>query len=237
MRSSKLARLTLGCGLALAVSVTALAQGENPKAGAEQAQKASTVFKEIMDTPDKGVPKDLLSKARCVAVFPNVIKGGFIFGARGGRGVASCRTSGGWSAPAYFSMKGGSFGLQIGAQSTDFILLFMNDNAMQSLLKSKFTLGGDASVAAGPVGREVGAETDARMNAQVLSYSRSKGIFGGLELKGTSITPDKSDMESAYGKGKAAKDVLVMAPDQAPKEVQVFPETVTKYSASAKAGN
>ena len=134
MRSSKLARLTLGCGLALAVSVTALAQGENPKAGAEQAQKASTVFKEIMDTPDKGVPKDLLSKARCVAVFPNVIKGGFIFGARGGRGVASCRTSGGWSAPAYFSMKGGSFGLQIGAQSTDFILLFMNDNAMQSLL-------------------------------------------------------------------------------------------------------
>ncbi|MCI0423062.1 MAG: lipid-binding SYLF domain-containing protein, partial [Acidobacteria bacterium] len=160
-------------------------QGKNTKEGAEQAQKAATVFKEIMNIPDKAIPKSVLDKADCIAVFPQVIKGGFIIGARGGRGVASCRIQGGWSAPAYFEMKGGSFGLQIGAQATDFVLLFMNEKAMDSLLKSKFTLGGEASVAAGPVGREAGAETDALMTAQVLSYSRSKGVFGGLELKGT----------------------------------------------------
>ncbi|MBO0722394.1 MAG: lipid-binding SYLF domain-containing protein, partial [Blastocatellia bacterium] len=155
---------------------------------------------------------------------------------RGGRGVASCRTaSGGWSAPAYFSMKGGSFGLQIGAEATDFVLLFMNENAMSSLLKSKVTLGGDMSVAAGPVGREAGAETDAAMNAQVLSYSRSKGVFGGLELKGTTITPEKKLISETYGEGKTAELVLKMDKTNAPAQVQAFPETLASLSATKAA--
>src|SRR5262245_45577779 len=184
-----------------------------------------------MNTPDKAIPQKIVGDAECIAVFPNVIKGGFIVGGRGGRGVASCRVAGGgWSAPAYFSMKGGSFGLQIGAQSTDFVLLFMNEKAMNSLLSSKFTMGGEASVAAGPVGRETGAETDAKMNAEILSYSRSKGVFAGLELKGTSITPDKSDMEGTYGKGVKAADVVKTGTTKAPVDVQIYPDTLTKYS-------
>jgi lipid-binding SYLF domain-containing protein len=219
----------------MTLSASGLAQGKNLKEGTEQAQKAATVFKEIMNIPDKAIPKKVLDGAECIAVFPQVIKAGFIIGGRGGRGVACCRTAGGWSAPAYFEMKGGSFGLQIGAQATDFVLLFMNDKAMQSLLKSKFTLGGEASVAAGPVGREAGAETDALMTAQVLSYSRSKGIFGGLELKGTSITAEKKEIENVYGSSVTPEQVLKMSENKAPKEVQVFPETLAGFTAAKSA--
>ena len=142
--------------------------------------QAARVFKEIMDAPDKGVPQWLLDKAECVAVFPNVLKAGFGVGGRGGRGVASCRTSSGWSGPAYFNLGGGSIGLQIGAQSTDFVLLFMNTEGMKSLLSDGFELGADASATAGPVGRQAGASTDAKFTSQILSYSRSKGLFAGL---------------------------------------------------------
>lgn len=196
----------------------------------EQSEKAATVFHEIMGTPDKAIPNDILDRAECVAVFPNVIKGGFIVGGRGGRGVASCRTAArGWSPPAYFDLGGGSVGLQIGAQATDFVLLFMNKDGMNSLLSSKFTLGGDASVAGGPVGRQAGAETDAAMNAQILSYSRSKGLFAGLELKGVVIKPDEDDMEAAYGKGVTAKEILKegKSPTAA---TQAFPKALEKYS-------
>ncbi len=231
----KLIHLAAALCLVFAVSASGSAQGKNTKEGAEQSQKAATVLKEIMGTPDKAVPGSIMAKAQCIAVFPQVIKGGFIVGGRGGRGVASCRMAGGWSAPAYFSMKGGSFGLQIGAQATDFILVFMNERAMESLLKSKFTLGGDASVAAGPVGREVGAETDALMNAQVLSYSRSKGVFGGLELKGTAITAEKDEITNVYGSGVTADKVLKMGKDKAPKEVQTYPDALASYTAAKSA--
>jgi lipid-binding SYLF domain-containing protein len=211
-------------------------QSKDAKEGAEQSQKAATALKEIMSAPDKAVPQKVLDKAECIAVFPQVIKGGFIVGGRGGRGVASCRTTGGsWSAPAFFSMKGCSFGLQIGAQATDFVLLFMNESAMNSLLKSKFTLGGDASVAAGPVGREAGAETDALMNAQVLSYSRSRGVFGGLELKGTTITSEKKLVSETYGEGTTAEQVLKMDKSKAPSEVQAYPDTLASLSAARAA--
>ncbi len=211
-------------------------ESKDTKEGADQSQKAATVFKEIMSAPDKAIPQKVLNGAECIAVFPQVIKGGFIVGGRGGRGVASCRTAGGsWSAPAYFGMKGGSFGLQIGAEATDFVLLFMNDTAMQSLLKSKVTLGGEASVAAGPVGREAGAETDAAMNAQVLSYSRSKGVFGGLELKGTTITAEKKVISESYGQGMTAEQVLKMDKSKAPSDVQTYPDTLTSYSATKSA--
>lgn len=211
-------------------------ESKEAREGIEQSQKAAAAFKEIMSAPDKGIPQKVLAGAECIAVFPNVIKGGFIIGGRGGRGVASCRTpGGGWSAPAYFSLKGGSVGLQIGAEATDFVLLFMNENAMESLLKSKVSLGGDMSIAAGPVGREAGAETDAAMNAHVLSYSRSRGVFGGLELKGTTITQEKKVISETYGEGMTAEQVLRMDKSKAPSQIQTFPETLASFSAARAA--
>ena len=231
MQTRKITYLISILCLALLVSATSLAQGKNTRDSASQANKAATVLKEIMGAPDKAIPKDVLNKAECVAVFPQVIKAGFIVGGRGGRCVASCRTPSGWSAPAFFNLGGGSFGLQIGAQATDFIFLFMNEKGMDSLLSSKFTLGGDASVAAGPVGRQAGAETDALLSAQVLSYSRSKGVFAGLELKGTVISQEKEHLEGVYGKGVTAQEVLKENKVKAPVVVQVFPKTLARYSA------
>ncbi|HEU4712826.1 MAG TPA: lipid-binding SYLF domain-containing protein [Pyrinomonadaceae bacterium] len=208
-------------------------QGKDTKEGASQAAKSAKVLDEIMGTPDKGIPRDLIDKAECVMVFPNVVKGGFILGASGGRGVASCRTKSGWSAPAYFEIKGGSVGLQIGGQATDFVLLIMNESGMKSLLSDKFELGGEGSVAAGPVGRTATATTDAKLDAQILSYSRSKGLFGGVSLKGSVISPDKSDMEGTYGKGVKANTVLATDKAKAPPEVQVFPNALAQYSSRA----
>jgi lipid-binding SYLF domain-containing protein len=217
--------------LTLGVSTIAHAQTQkNLDDEAGQSDKAARVFGEIMDTPDKGIPKDLLEKAECVAVFPSVIKAGFIVGGRGGRGVASCRTVRGWSAPAYFNLGGASFGLQIGAQATDFVMLFMNKEGLNSLLSNEFTLGGDVSVAAGPVGRQAGAETDLKLNAQILSYSRSKGLFAGLELKGVVIKPDKDDMRDVYGEGVTAKDVLKDNKVTAPVAIRAFPTALGRYS-------
>lgn len=196
----------------------------------KQSTKAARVFREIMAAPDRNIPKDILQNCECVAVFPSVYKAGFIIGGRGGRGVASCRTENGWSAPAYFNLGGGSIGLQIGAQSTDFILLFMNREGIDKLISDKFTLGGDASVAAGPVGRQTGASTDIKFNAQILSYSRSRGLFAGLELKGVAITQDKDDMRDVYGDGVEAKTVLRESRNFAPASVRVFPATLGKYS-------
>ena len=225
---------TTAVAIGLFLGVTAFAQekvGKRLEDEAEQSSKAAKVLREIMDTPDKEIPEDLLAKAECVAVFPSVIKAGFIVGGRGGRGVASCRTGAGWSAPAYFNLGGGSFGLQIGAESTDFVLLFMNRDGLDSLLSNKFTLGADASVAAGPVGRAAGADTDAMMKAKILSYSRSRGLFAGLELKGVVITPDKGDMRDVYGKEVTAKVVLKEDKIAAPASVREFPETLNRYSA------
>jgi lipid-binding SYLF domain-containing protein len=199
----------------------------------QQAIKAATVFREIMAIPDKAIPMTVLDRATCIAVFPRVLKAGFIVGGRGGRGVASCRTKGGWSAPAYFSLKGGSFGLQIGAQATDFVLLFMNDSGMESLLKSKFEMGGDASVAAGPVGRTAAASTDLRLDTQILSYSRSKGLFAGLELKGAVISLDESDMRDAYGQNANARDIL-SGVTATPAAVRIYPTTLARYSKKKK---
>ena len=215
----------------LAVSTVAHAQTQkNLEDEISQSDKAARVFGEIMATPDKGIPKDLLEKAECVAVFPSVLKAGFIVGGRGGRGVASCRTPVGWSAPAYFSLGGASFGLQIGAQSTDFVMLFMNKEGLNSLLSDEFTLGADASVAAGPVGRQSGAATDLKLNAQILSYSRSRGLFAGLELKGVVIKADKDDMREVYGEGVTAKQVLKENKVSAPIAVRAFPNALGRYS-------
>ncbi|HZS09169.1 MAG TPA: lipid-binding SYLF domain-containing protein [Blastocatellia bacterium] len=236
MNSKSILQLIAICCLALAVGTTAPAQDttktkhHDTKDEVKQSEKAAKVFTEIMNTPDKAIPSEILDKAECVAVFPDVIKAGFIVGGRGGRGVASCRTATGWSAPAYFSLGGGSIGAQIGAQSTDFVLLFMNKNGLNSLLSDKFEVGGEASVAAGPVGREAGASTDAKLNAQILSYSRSKGLFAGLELKGVVIKPDKDDMRDVYGEGVTAKEALQENKVKVPAGVSSFPDTLTRYS-------
>ena len=158
------------------------------------------MLEEIESAPDQGIPEEVLGSAECVAVVPTMIKGGFIVGARFGRGVASCRTPKGWSAPAFFTIKGGSFGLQIGAQAVDLVMLIMNDNGMKNLLNSQFKLGADASVAAGPVGRHAAADTDWKLKAQVLSYSRARGLFAGLELSGAAVGQDKDATREFYGR-------------------------------------
>ncbi len=215
---------------ASALTAGAAAQTPNLDDEMSQSDKAARVLREIMDTPDKGIPKDLLRKAECVAVFPSVIKVGLIVGGRGGRGVASCRTPAGWSAPAFFNLGGGSVGWQIGAQATDLVMLFMNPSGLESLLSDEFTLGGDASVAAGPVGRQAGAATDVKMDAKILSYSRSRGLFAGLELAGVVITPAKDDMRDVYGAGVTATEVLKEHKVTAPMSVRAFPTALGHFS-------
>lgn len=196
----------------------------------EQSQKAAKVFHEIMSAPDHAIPKQILDDAECVAVFPEVIQAAFGLGGRGGRGVASCRTPRGWSAPAYFNLGGGSIGWQIGVDVTDYVMLFMTDEGLNSLLSSKVTLGAGASVAAGPVGREAEVATDAKLNAQILSYSRSKGLFAGLALKGTVIELNEDDMRDAYGSSATVRAVLKDAKATAPAGVLAFPEMLAKHS-------
>jgi lipid-binding SYLF domain-containing protein len=161
--------------------------------------RAAQVFKEIMDTPDKGIPQDLLASAKCIAVIPGTLKFAFIFGGNYGRGVATCRTPHGWSAPMFVALDGGSVGYQIGGSSTDIVMIFRNDHALQNLLSDKFKLGGDASVAAGPVGRDAAAGTDVKLSAEILTYSRAKGIFAGVSLDGAVVQTDKSGDEAMYG--------------------------------------
>lgn len=160
---------------------------------------ARTVLDQIMNAQDSTIPTDILKSATCVAVVPGMVKGAFIFGAQYGQGVVTCRTGHGWSAPVFIRMAGGSFGFQIGGQSTDLILVAVNDRGFQDLLKSKFKIGGDASAAAGPVGRAGQASTDWKMNAELLSYSRNKGVFAGISLDGTSVTQNTQDTDTYYG--------------------------------------
>jgi lipid-binding SYLF domain-containing protein len=166
------------------------------------------VLHAIMATPDKGIPEEVLSNAKCILVVPNLIKGGFIFGGKHGRGVASCRTSNGWSAPAFVSVGGGSWGLQIGIEGVDLVMLVMNDQGFQHLLSSKFELTGEGSVAAGPVGRHASAGTDWKMNTEMLTYSRSKGVFAGLTLEGAVVEQDNDSTRAIYGRHMAFRTIL-----------------------------
>src|ERR1700730_4970475 len=165
-----------------------------------RAQAAADVLDEIQGAPDKGIPQEVLGSAECVAVGPSMLKGGLLMGGRYGRGLASCRTPKGWSAPAFFTVKGGSVGFQIGGQAVDLVMLIMNNDGMQHLLSSQFSLGADASVAAGPVGRHAEGNTDWKMRAQVLTYSRARGIFAGVSLAGAVIKQDKDSTQEFYGR-------------------------------------
>ncbi|MEP6635411.1 MAG: lipid-binding SYLF domain-containing protein [Acidobacteriota bacterium] len=198
---------------------------------ARHSSTAAKTFTEIMNVRDKAIPKELLDKAEAIAVFPGVIKAAFIIGGRGGQGVISRRIKGGWTAPAFFNLGGGSFGAQIGAQQTDYVLLVMNEDGVKGLLEDKFEMGGEVSIAAGPVGREAAASTNATLDAGILSYSRSKGAFIGAALKGAVISPDNDLNEAVYG--VKAKEVLMGKPmslSRMPASVRIFPRTLARYS-------
>ena len=194
--------------LALLLSAPAIASASDRDDADNRNQPATDVFKEIMETPDKGIPHGLLDSAKCVAIVPGEKKFAFIFGGNYGRGVATCRTASGWSAPMFVAVDGGSVGYQIGGSSTDIIMIFMNDHALQSLLGDKFKLGADASVAAGPVGRDAAADTDIRLRAEILTYSRSHGVFAGVSLGGAVVQADKSGDRAMYGDGTTRRQIL-----------------------------
>lgn len=198
---------------------------------ARHSGSASKAFTEIMNVKERAIPKELLDQAEAIAVFPEVLKAAFIFGGRGGQGVISRRVKGGWSPPAFFNLGGGSFGPQVGAQKTDYVLLIMNRDGIEGLLSDKFEIGGEAGVAAGPVGREAAASTNPRLEAGILSYSRSKGVFIGAALKGAVISPDNDLNEAIYG--VKAKELLMGKPmtlAQMPPSVRIFPRTLVRYS-------
>jgi SH3 domain-containing YSC84-like protein 1 len=183
----------------LGLSAFTFAAEDTENKAADRTKAASAILQEIQAAPDTRIPDEVMGSAECVAVVPSMLKAGFVFGARYGRGVASCRTPKGWSDPAFFTIEGGSFGLQIGGQAVDLVMLVMNNRGMQNLLNSKFKLGADASVAAGPVGRHAAADTDWKMRAQVLSYSRARGAFAGLELNGAVVKIDRESTLEFYG--------------------------------------
>jgi len=193
--------------LATLMSFTTLGWADTD-ATLDRLQNAADVMHQIMAAPDKGIPQEVLEHAKCIAVVPHMVKGAFIFGAEGGRGVATCRTADGWSAPAFFAITGGSWGLQIGVEGVDLVMVVQNEKGMQQLLASKFQLGADASAAAGPVGRHASADTDWKMNSEILTYSRAKGIFAGLDLSGSAVRRDDDSMKTIYGPSVSTRAVL-----------------------------
>src|SRR5271167_3783255 len=199
----------------------------------DRLENCGMVIQEIMDIPDD-IPQDLIDKADCIIVYPSVLKGAFIFGGSYGRGAITCRSgerfNGPWSAPAMMALEGGSFGLQIGGQATDFVLLVMNDRGAQSILSSKVKLGGDASVAAGPKGRTASAESDVTLRAEVLSYSRSRGLFAGISLEGSTVRPDNDANERLYGKKVSAKDIIFGGAVRVPPSGQKLVATLNRHA-------
>src|ERR1017187_4140010 len=178
------------------------------EATTDRLEHAGAVLNEIISAPDRGIPEEVLENAKCVAVVPHLLKGGFVFGAENGRGVATCRTGHEWSAPAFFTITGGSWGLQIGVEGVDLVLIIQGDKGMQRLLASKFEVGADASAAAGPVGRHASADTDWKLNTEILTYSRARGVFAGLALNGAAIRRDDDSTEAVYGHEVSTRSIL-----------------------------
>jgi lipid-binding SYLF domain-containing protein len=222
--------------LTLIVCLGSLAWAADDEAKASKAsdrvQAAADVLNQIQSAPDSGIPQEILSKAECVAVVPSMLKGGFIVGGKYGRGLASCRNPKGWSAPAFFTIAGGSFGFQIGGQAVDLVMLIMNNDGMQRLLSSKVSLGADASVAAGPVGRHAEGNTDWKMRAQVLTYSRARGVFAGVSLNGAVMNQDKDSTREFYGHMMTTKAALTGEVDPPP-AANAFLTTLAKWAQEA----
>ena len=197
-------------------------------------ENATSVVHEIMSAPDNGIPEEVLEHARCVAVVPHMVKGGFIFGGKHGKGVASCRTADGWSAPAFITISGGSWGLQIGLEGVDLVMIIQNEKGMQKLLDSNFKIGADASAAAGPVGRHASAGTDWKMDTEILTYSRAKGAFAGLTLEGASVRQDSDSRKAIYGRNVTTR-ALLLGKVPAPAVTHPFLAEIRKAKAQAVA--
>ncbi len=193
----------------------------------ERLQMSSDVLRSIVQTPDKGIPEEVLSSAKCIVVIPHLIKGGFVIGAEHGRGIASCRTREGWSAPAFVSVGGGSWGLQIGVEGVDLVMVVMNDHGLQHLLSSKFQLSGDASASAGPVGRHASAGTDWTLNTEILTYSRSRGAFAGVTLNGAVVEQDNDSTTAIYGRDHSFRSIL-SGDVQAPASTSAFMRSINR---------
>ncbi len=208
--------------------------GNTREATDDRLAHAGEVLHQIMAAPDRGIPEEVLDHAKCVAVVPHLIKGGFIFGAEGGKGVATCRTEHGWSAPVFFAITGGSWGLQIGVEGVDLVLIVQDERGMQRLLSSKFELGADASVAAGPVGRHTSADTDWKLNAEILTYSRARGVFAGLTLEGAAIHRDDDSTIVEYGHEVPTRRIL-SGEVPAPPAARPFLDAVREAKRQARA--
>lgn len=208
--------------------------GSGREDATERLDNSKEVLHEIMGMPDKGIPEEVLEHAKCIAVVPHMVKGGFVFGGKGGKGVATCRTANGWSAPAFITISGGNWGLQIGVEAVDLVMIIQNEKGMQKLLESNFHLGADASAAAGPVGRHAEAGTDWKMNAEILTYSRAKGAFAGLTLEGASIRQDNDSRRAIYGP-KVTTRALLLGKVTPPAVVEPFLVEVRGAKAQAVA--
>jgi SH3 domain-containing YSC84-like protein 1 len=220
------------CGATLLLSSLPMLAQDKAKL-TDRLTDATDVMNEIMATPDKGIPRNILSGASCVVVIPHYKKGAFVVGAQYGKGVATCRTPNGWSAPVMVRLAGGSFGWQIGGQSTDLVLIAMNKNGLQDMLKNHVKLGADAAASAGPVGRNAQAGTDWKLNAEFLTYSRSKGLFAGLDLDGTDLSKDADDTRDEYGSNLDSQQIL-QGSVPVPENARPFVRTVAKYFVSTK---
>jgi lipid-binding SYLF domain-containing protein len=224
---------SIACMFALAATaVSAFGETDRSKLD-ERLNNAQAVVHEIMATPDKGIPQSILAGASCVVVIPSFKKGAFVVGAQYGQGVATCRTPRGWSSPVFVQLAGGSFGFQIGGQSTDLVLIAMNHNGLQDMLKNKFKIGGDAAASAGPVGRNAQAGTDWKLNAEFLTYSRSKGLFAGIDLDGTVLSQNQDDTRTFYG-ADVPFDTVLTGNKVTPPDARPFVRTVAKYFVISK---
>ena len=219
--------------MVLSLSSLSWAGSETRKDSVERLDKAAVVLNEIMATPDKGIPEEVINSAKCIAVVPHLIKGAFIFGAKHGRGVATCRTATGWSAPAFISVGGGSWGLQIGVEDIDLVMTIMNDQGMQRMLSNKFQVGADAGATAGPVGRHASAGTDWKADSEILTYSRSKGLFAGISLTGAVVQKDDDSTRAIYGK-KIPQRTILSGSVATPAVASSFMAAVASSSKQAK---
>lgn len=228
--------LVLGAGLLLMAGSLAWAKDDKDRSDIDKRiENAAHVLEEIMGTPDKAIPDKVMSQAKCIAVIPSMVKIAVGFGGSHGKGIATCRTEDGrWSAPAPITITGGSWGLQLGGQAVDLVMIVTNDQGMQHLLSSKFKLGADASAAAGPVGRDAGADTDWKMKAEVLTYSRARGLFAGIDLNGSAISQDKDETRLLYGKFMPFSEILE-GKIHAPETAEPFLSAVKKYAGQASA--
>jgi lipid-binding SYLF domain-containing protein len=230
-------RMKKAMALTVLLSLTSIGwAGTNREATDDRMVHAGNVLHEIMAAPDSGIPEEVLEHARCIAVVPHMLKGGFVFGAENGRGVATCRTSTGWSAPAFFALTGGSWGLQIGVEGVDLVFIIQNDRGMQRLIGSKFEIGADASAAAGPVGRHASADTDWKMDTEILTYSRARGAFAGLTLTGAAIRRDDDSTEAIYGHDVSTRHIL-RGSVAVPASAQSFLDAVRDAKAQSVASN